>query len=86
MADFQLPPGLPKMSRREERALKQRPREQIKPKSVALVDHAKSFYTAVGRDFPLVTYEERLIEVAAKLRRTSHAKAGLPGAVASQVD
>jgi hypothetical protein len=78
MADFPLPSSLPKMSRREERALKQRLRQQIKPKSVAVVDQAKSFYMAVGQGISHWSHmEERLVQVAAKLLRTSPSKAGL---------
>jgi len=63
---------------REERALKQRLRQQIKPKSVALIDQAKNFYMAVGQGISHWSHmEARLVQVAAKLLKTSEAKAGL---------
>src|SRR5216683_1426993 len=78
MRDFPLPRGLPPMSMREERALKQRLRQQIKPKSVALIDQAKNFYMAVGQGISHWSHmEARLVQVAAKLLKTSEAKAGL---------
>jgi hypothetical protein len=67
-----------KMSRKEERRIRQRIREQIKPESVALVDQAKNFYMAVGQGIShWSNMETRLVQVAAKLLRTSEAKAGL---------
>jgi hypothetical protein len=76
--DIRLPPGLPPMSMREERALKQRVRQQIKPKSVALWDQAKNFYMAVGMGIShWARMEIRLVQVMARLLRISEAKAGL---------
>src|SRR5262245_23987742 len=78
MREVSLPPGLPPMSRMEERAIKQRIRNQIKPLSVALVDQAKNFYMAVGQGISHWSrMETRLVQVAAKLLKTSDAKAGL---------
>jgi hypothetical protein len=73
-----LPLNLPPMSRQQQRAIKQQIREQIKPMSVALIDQAKTFYGVVGQGISHWSHmEERLIQVAARLLRTTEAKAGL---------
>jgi hypothetical protein len=70
--------NLPPMSRKQERLALRRIREQIKPKSVALVDQAKNFYMAVGQGISHWSrMEMRLVQIAAKLLKTSEAKAGL---------
>ncbi len=78
MGNLPMPRNWPKMSRKEERFHKQRLREQIKPLSVALIDQAKSFYTTVGQAISHWSHmEERLVQVAAKLLKTSMPKTGL---------
>jgi len=60
-----------KMSGREER-------RQTKPLSVALADQAKNFYMAVGQGISHWSrMEGRLVQVAARLLRTSEPKAGV---------
>jgi hypothetical protein len=71
-------PALPPMSRREERATRQRLREQIKPLSKALVDQAKKFYMAVGQAISHWSrMENRLVQITARLLETTEEKAGL---------
>jgi PleD family two-component response regulator len=78
MRDLPLPRNLPKMSRREERALKQRIRQQIKPLPAALRDQARNFYMTVGLGISQWSrMEERVVQIVAVLLRTSEAKAGL---------
>src|SRR6266403_1934697 len=75
MRDIPLPRGLPPMSKKEERAFKQRIKQQIKPKSVALIDQAKNFYWAVGMGIShWASMETRLVQIAARLLKTSEVK------------
>jgi hypothetical protein len=78
MRDTPLPSGLPPMSMREERRIKQRIRAQIKPLSVATLDQAKNFYMAVGQGISHWSgMEGRVVQVVAKLLITTEPKAGL---------
>jgi hypothetical protein len=71
-------PALPSMSRRQERVIRQRLREQIKPLSKALTDQAKSFYMAVGQAIShWSSMENRLVQITAHLLGTTEEKAGL---------
>jgi hypothetical protein len=73
-----LPRNLPPMSRREERLIRQRIREQTKPLSEALVDQAKKFYISVGQAISHWSrMENRLVQITARLLETSEEKSGL---------
>jgi hypothetical protein len=68
----------PPMSRRQERQLKQEWRKQIKPKSIAMKEQARNFFTVVGLGITQWSrMEERLVQVASRLLKTSQVKAGL---------
>jgi hypothetical protein len=67
-----------KLSKKDRRAREKAFREQVKPLSVSLMDQAKNFYRAVGQGIShWASMEGRLVQIVAKLTRTSEDKAGL---------
>src|SRR5262245_23413036 len=67
-----------KLSKKERRAREKAFREQVKPLSVSLMDQAKKFYMGVGQGIShWARMEGRLVQIVAKLTRTSEDKAGL---------